>query len=336
MAQKTFKALVVTETTDQKFVREIKDRSIDELPPGEVLIKVLYSSLNYKDALSAVGNRGVTRNYPHTPGIDAAGIVEESNDKNFRTGEEVFITGYDLGMNTSGGFGQYIRVPANWIVRLPANLTLRESMIYGTAGFTAGLSVHRLVSHGMTPDQGEILVTGSTGGVGSMAIALLAKLGYQVVAATTKLDQKEYLHQLGAQMVIDIAEVDDASGRALLKSRWAAVVDTVGGNILATAIKSTKQRAMITCCGNVASADFSINVYPFILRGVALFGIDSATCPMELRLKIWQKLATEWKLEALNRIANEISLDELNQKIKLILEGKIRGRVLVNLFKFKG
>ncbi len=198
---KNFKAMIIKEKNG-KFIREIGEKSIDDLPEGEVLIKVKYSSLNYKDALSAIGNKGVTRHYPHTPGIDASGIIEESSSENFNVGEEVIVTSFDLGMNTSGGFGEYIRVPSDWIVKLPEGMTLKESMIFGTAGFTAGLSLIRLEEKGLTPSEDEILVTGATGGVGSLAVAILKKAGYNVAAATGKIEQHEYLKKLGARTVL--------------------------------------------------------------------------------------------------------------------------------------
>jgi acrylyl-CoA reductase (NADPH) len=222
-----FKAMIVTETADKQFIRAIGDKHISDLPEGEVLIKVQYSSLNYKDALSASGNKGVTRKYPHTPGIDAAGLVAASTDPAFKPGDQVLVTGYDLGMNTAGGFEEYIRVPAAWVVPLPAGLSLRESMVYGTAGFTAALSCFKLINYGVTPDRGPVLVTGATGGVGSIALAILAQSGYTVAAVTSKLNEAPYLQQLGAKEVIGVAEADDQSGRPLLKPRWAGVVDTV-------------------------------------------------------------------------------------------------------------
>ncbi|MEJ2732934.1 MAG: YhdH/YhfP family quinone oxidoreductase [Anaerolineae bacterium] len=311
MDHEIFQALVVHETAESQFVRQIEERSLADLPQGDVLIRVHYSSLNYKDALSASGHRGVTRAYPHTPGIDAAGVVEESSDDRFRPGDRVLVTGYDLGMNTSGGFGQYVRVPAEWVVEVPRDLSLRESMIYGTAGVTAGLSVLKLQAQGVTPDQGEILVTGATGGVGSLAVGILANDGYPVVAAT--------------------GEVRDASGRPLLSGRWAGAVDTVGGEYLATALKSTRIDGVVTCCGLVASPELPTTVYPFILRGVSLLGIDSQNCPMATRLRLWQKLAGDWKLAHLNDLARECSLDGLEVEIERILQGKQRGRVVVDL-----
>ncbi|MBW2392573.1 MAG: YhdH/YhfP family quinone oxidoreductase, partial [Deltaproteobacteria bacterium] len=280
MDSKTFKAMVVQETADGTYARRIAEKSLDDLPAGEVLVRVHYSSLNYKDGLSATGHRGVTKNYPHTPGVDAAGVVEVSLSEAFQPGDEVIVTSYDLGMNTSGGLGQYIREPAGWVVPLPENLSPRESMAYGSAGLTAGFCILKLQEHGITPERGEILVTGATGGVGSFAVAMLAKIGYQVVAVTGKMDEKQFLIDLGAKEVISRDEATDTSGKPLLKGRWAGVVDAVGGEILATAIRSTKLHGAVTCCGNVASPDLPINVYPFILRGISLVGIDSQSFPM--------------------------------------------------------
>jgi acrylyl-CoA reductase (NADPH) len=331
MDHEIFRAMVVHEITKGQFVRRIEDRSLADLPQGDVLIRVHYTSLNYKDALSASGHRGVTRTYPHTPGIDAAGVVEESADDRFEPGDRVLVTGYDLGMNTAGGFGQYVRVPAEWVVEVPRELSLRESMIYGTAGVTAGLSVLKLQAHGVTPEQGEILVTGATGGVGSLAVGILASDGYPVVAATGKLEAAQFLLDLGAQEVVHRDEVRDASGRPLLSGRWAGAVDTVGGEYLATALKSTRIDGVVTCCGLVASPELPTTVYPFILRGVSLLGIDSENCPMATRLRLWRKLAGEWKLANLNDLATECSLDGLEVEIERILQGKQRGRVVVDL-----
>jgi len=324
-----FKALIVKEI-DGKFIREISTKSIDELPESDVLIKVKYSSLNYKDALSATGNKGVTRKYPHTPGIDAAGIVEKSSSNQFNEGDEVLVTGYDLGMNTSGGFAEFIRVPAEWIVKLPEGLSLKESMMLGTAGFTAGLSVYKLEKAGIDKS-GEIIVTGATGGVGSLSVALLSKLGYKVIASTRKQDKEDYLKKLGAKLIIDSDELDDKSSKSILSRRWKGAVDTVGGNILSTVLKSLDNGYSVASCGNVLSPKLNMTVYPFILRGVNLLGINSAETQMDLRRIIWQKLAGEWKLNELDEITTECTLEQLDEKIDLILDGKITGRILVNL-----
>ena len=332
MSSDSFKAMVISRTEDGKFTREITTRQIDSLPDGEVLLSVKYSSLNYKDALSAIGNRGVTKNYPHTPGVDAAGIVEYSKSGEFELGDEVIVHGYDLGMNTSGGFGQCVRVPADWVVSLPAGLDLKESMMYGTAGFTAAQSVLKIVEGGVRPEDGKILVTGATGGVGSMAVAILGKAGYSVTASTGKTEQEQFLVGLGAEEVIGRENLTDSSGRLLLKGQWAGVVDTVGGEILATAIKSTGQRGVVTTCGNVASHELNTNVYPFILRGITLVGIDSASCPMERRRLVWEKMSGEWKLDILEQMCRTVSLEDVDPEIDVILKGGQVGRVVIDLW----
>ena len=322
MNVKTFQALVVREDTAGKFTRRIETRSVAELPPDDVLIRVQYSSLNYKDALSASGNKGVTRRYPHTPGIDAAGRVAE-------TGEEVLVTGYELGTNRAGGFGQYIRVAQECVVPWPAKLTLRESMIFGTAGFTAAQSIQRLREHGIT--QGEVLVTGATGGVGCTAVAILSHLGYRVIAVTGKPETTEWLKSIGASEVVGREAVIDATGKPLLKGRWDAVVETAGGPVLAAVIRSTNYRGIVTCCGNVGGAELPLSVYPFILRGVTLAGIDSAQCPMPQRRNIWEKLAGDWKPSVLEKLARECSLDQLSGEINRTLAGQQCGRIVVRL-----
>jgi putative YhdH/YhfP family quinone oxidoreductase len=326
-----FKALVVTETEDQQFTRRIETRTIDDLPAGDVVVQVRYSSLNYKDMLSATGNRGVTRNYPHTPGIDAAGMVVESNDDAFKPGDEVIVTSYDLGMNTAGGYGQYIRVPAGWVVPLPAGLSLREAMIYGTAGFTAALSVWRMIENGVTPADGDVLVSGATGGVGSIAVSILAQSGYGVAAVNGIVDETDYLKSIGAREVISIAAATDTSGRPMLKSRWAGGIDTVGGELLATTIKTVNPNGTVTCCGNVAAPELPLNVYPFILRGVTLIGIDSQNCPMPIRTRIWEKIASDWKIDWLAKLTTEAPFAALDEKIELMRQGKHKGRTIINM-----
>jgi len=329
MDKLSYRALIVDETQKNKFSRQIKEAFTSDLPDNEVLIRVHYSSLNYKDALSATGNRGVTKEYPHTPGIDAAGIVEESRVDTVKKGEKVIVTSYDLGMNTKGGFGQYICVPAEWVVKLPQGLNLKQSMIFGTAGFTAGMSIFKL-TRTIRPEHGGILVTGATGGVGSIAAAILSHLGYSVTAVSGKIDTT-FLKKLGVNEIINRDDFLKNTAPPILKPQWAGAVDTVGGEILATAIKSIKPDGIVTCCGNVASPDLPINVFPFILRGVSLLGIDSQNCPMEFRLKIWEKLATDWKFNLLESIYNEISLDKSDNKIYHILKGELQGRTLINL-----
>ena len=327
----TFRALVVSKTDENTFTREITERSISDLPEGEVLIRVHFSSLNYKDGLSCIGNPGVTRNYPHTPGIDASGKVTESSDSRFKEGDSVIVTGYDLGMNTSGGFGEYIRVPADWVVPLPEGMTFKEASIYGVAGFTAALSVDALQKYGVNPEQGEIVVTGSTGGVGSVSVALLSLLGYTVVASTGKKEESEFLQRLGASEIISREEVNDESKKPLLRERWAGAVDTVGGTTLAALLKAAKRGGAVAATGLVASSELSTTVFPFILRGVSLLGIDSGFTPTKLRLEIWNKLAGIWKIPQLEQLTIDCTLEELDPEIDKILAGGQRGRVVVNL-----
>lgn len=324
----TYRALWVTE--EPQFQQQVSRRDFAQLPAGEVLVRVHYSSLNYKDALSATGNRGVTREFPHTPGIDAAGVVEDSSVEGFAAGDEVIVTGYDLGMNTYGGLADYIRVPADWLIKRPAGLSLREAMILGTAGFTAGLCVRKLVEAGIKPEDGDVLVTGATGGVGSVAVKLLSQLGYSVVAATGKAEQEPFLRQLGASSVIDRNELGEGTERPMLKSRWAAAVDTVGGDILFNVIKSLNYGGSVACCGLTAGTHFAGNVFPFILRGVNLLGVDSVELPLVAKASMWDMLSLQWKMD-LEALVEEISLEETPQAIAKILAGQQKGRVLVNI-----
>ncbi len=330
MAQE-FKALLVEQPEKKVFTRNIVTRTTDDLPEGELLVKVHYSSVNFKDALSATGNPGVTRNFPHTPGIDAAGEVVDCSDGSFAVGDKVIVTSYDLGMETDGGFSQMIRVPSKWALKLPNGLSLKESMMLGTAGLTAAMSVQELINNGVTPESGPVLVTGATGGVGSLAVAMLAKAGFKATAATGKSDEADYLKGLGAADVIDRATVTEGSERPMMKTKWAGVVDCVGGETLSAALKSTNYGGTVTCCGLVGSPDLPVNVFPFILRSVRLIGIDSVEALMELRLKVWQKMATEWKPDHLESMVDEITLDGLEDKIQAILAGGLKRRALVNL-----
>ena len=328
-----FKALRISETPAGKFERNIVEREIDDLPSGEVLIKVHYTSLNYKDALAATGNKGITKKFPHTPGIDAAGVVEISRNSNFATGEEVIITGYDLGMNTDGGMAEYIRVPSRWILPRPPEYSLKECMIIGTAGFTAALALFKIQLLGQLPADGPIVVTGSTGGVGSMAVSILAKAGYEVFAVTGKAQMNEYLRHLGASKILSRESVNDRSGKALLKPKWGGAIDSVGGNTLATLLKACKPEGCVATTGLVDSPHLEATLYPFILNGVNLIGIGSAETAMERRISIWEKLAGEWNIkDKLGVIAKEVTLDELNANcIDSILQSKIVGRIVVKL-----
>ncbi len=328
---KKYTAFRVTEVAERKYETSIEKLSIDDLPAGEVLIKVHYSSLNFKDALSASGNKGVTRNFPHTPGIDAAGEVVKSDNSAFKKGDKVLVTGFDLGMNTAGGMAEYIRVPADWVVSLPKGLGLRESMVYGTAGLTAGLSVYQLINQGINPDMGKIVVTGASGGVGSMAVAILGKLGFEVVAVTGKESAHVLLKSLGASECIGRDALNDESKRPILKPLYAGAIDTVGGNMLATILKTLQYNGVATCCGLVNSPALNTSVFPFILKGVRLIGIDSVQCDINLRKVVWDNFASDWKVDYPEDLVDEIGLDGLADKIASILKGQIAGRVLVKI-----
>ena len=325
-----FSALQARESAAGGFEQVIVQRDIDDLPAGELLIRVKYSSLNYKDALSASGNRGVTKSFPHTPGIDAAGVVEASSVAEFSAGDEVIVTGYDLGMNTSGGLAQYIRIPASWALKRPKGLSLREAMVLGTAGLTAALCVDKLEQSGLTPDAGTVLVTGATGGVGSVAVALLTTLGYRVAASTGKAEQADYLKALGAQQIVLRAELQDGTDKPMLKEQWAGAVDCVGGDILFNVVKSLRYGASVACCGLTAGVGFKGSVLPFILRGVNLLGVDSVELPLVVKASMWDKLSLQWKVN-LDALVSEVTLEQLPATIARILAGKQVGRVLVNL-----
>lgn len=327
----SFKALQASENANGQFETRIVERELSELPAGEVLIRVSYSSLNYKDALSASGNRGVTRAFPHTPGIDAAGTVAESSVAEFSAGDEVIVTGYDLGMNTAGGFGQYVRVPAVWVIKRPSGLSLREAMALGTAGLTAALCVDKLEQAGLEPGGAPVLVTGATGGVGSIAVALLSRLGYDVAAVTGKADQADFLMGLGAKQVLERSVLEAGKDKPLLKEQWAAAVDTVGGDILFNVVKSLQRGASVACCGLTAGTNFQANVLPFILRGVNLLGVDSVEIPLVAKASMWDKLSVQWKLSNLDELVHEIALEDLPPAIERILAGQQSGRVLLRL-----
>ena len=329
MKEIQYKAFVVDEI-DGKFVQSIQTVSTENLPAGEVLIQVYYSSVNYKDALSATGNKGVTKKYPHTPGIDAAGIVAYSENDQFLVGEEVIVSGNDLGMNTPGGFGQYIRVPAEWVVKLPEGLTMKEAMIIGTAGFTAGISLLRL-NELVKPANGKVVVTGATGGVGSIALSLLSKLGYQTIAVTGKESEYDFLRSLGATEIISRAEFQQIDKRPMLSAKYAGAIDTVGGHILENILKSLQPLGAVTTCGSVSATQLNMTVFPFILRGISLIGISAQNYPMNLRQGLWEKLSNEWKPAHLLNLYSEIQLSDLKTTLELILRGELKGRTIVRM-----
>ena len=328
----TFRALEASET-EGKFSLKIVEKNVADLPEGDLLIKVDFSSLNYKDAMSASGMPGVTRNYPHTPGIDAVGKITESRVADFKEGDEVIVTGYDLGMNTSGGFGEYIRVPSNWAVHLPKGLTAKQSMSLGTAGLTAGLSIHALDSFreytGLKNTKS--VVSGATGGVGSISVMLLSKLGSKVTAVTGKNDQSDFLHTIGASSILSREELAETARKPIGKSLWDVGVDVASGEILSLLLTSLSPGGAIACSGLVGGPSFESSIFPFILRGNALIGIDSVEIPLKNKDHIWEHFAHDWLLEGLDKIIKEVSLGNLEVEIESILSGNQVGRVLVKI-----
>jgi len=323
------KAFVVEKVEDKKFDCGIQDIEVPTLEENEVLIKATYSSLNYKDALSSVGNPGVTKVFPHVTGIDVAGTVEKSTSPDFKEGQKVLVTGYDLGMNTNGGHSEYVKVPASWVVTIPEGISDKEIMTYGTAGLTAALSVNELLNNGVT--SGEVLVTGATGGVGSIAVAILSKLGFSVTAISGKEDKIPFLKDLGAKEVILRADFDVENKRPMGSEKYDGVIDTVGGNILAEALKVVKYDGVATCCGLTSSHELPTNVFPFILRGVRLVGIDSVECKIEKKTAAWEKLASDFAIDTLEELTTQISLDEVKEAYEKLLAGKAVGRYLVKI-----
>lgn len=326
----TFRCFVV-DRTGQEIRGQVEERSFRELPAGDVLIRVSHSSLNYKDAMAATGHRGIVKTLPHVPGIDAAGVVVESGDARFRAGDEVIATGREIGVERWGGWAEYLRVPAEWVQRVPEGLNRFEAMALGTAGFTAAQCVAALIDHGVSPDRGEVVVTGATGGVGILAIRILAKLGYRVAAVSGKESQRDWLLNQGARRVVPRSEFVDAGTRPLLSAAWAGGVDTVGGQMLATMIRSTQHRGCVAMCGVVGGAELPLTVYPFILRGVRLVGIDSAWCPDDERAEMWRRLGREWKPEGLSSLTAETPLEHVQETVKVILAGLMVGRTVVTL-----
>ncbi|MGE7931474.1 NADPH:quinone oxidoreductase family protein [Viridibacillus arvi] len=325
-----FKALVVNK--DDDFTVKVNELTLKDLPDGDVLIKVSYSSINYKDSLATIPNGNIVNTYPFVPGIDLAGIVVSSNDPRFQEGDEVIATSYEIGVSHFGGYSEYARIPANWIVPLPKGLTLKEAMVIGTAGFTAALSVLRLEENSVSPEKGKVLVTGATGGVGSFAISILSTLGYQVEASTGKESEQEFLRSLGATSIVCREEVFDGKIRALGKQKWAAAVDPVGGEPLASLLSQIQYGGSVAVSGLTAGTKLPTTVFPFILRGINLLGIDSVYCPMETRLKVWDRLASDFKPENLEKfIQQEVTLQQLPEVLPTLLKGQAKGRTLVKL-----
>ncbi|WP_082235083.1 acryloyl-CoA reductase [Halobacillus massiliensis] len=328
----TFAAYQISRLDNGEFKAGIEDFQKDDLSKGDVLIKVHYSSVNYKDGMVSTPDNPLVKDYPIIPGIDLAGVVEKSNDPQFKEGDEVIATSYEIGVNHHGGYSEYANIPSEWIVPLPEGISLEQAMIYGTAGFTAALSIHRLEAGGLTPEDGPVLVTGASGGVGSMAVAMLAKRGYTVEASTGSQEHEEYLKRLGAQKVISREDVYDGKLKPVQSERWAAAVDPVGGEQLASLLGQLKYQGAAAVSGLTGGTKVPAQVYPFILRGISLIGIDSVNCPMPLRKKIWNRLAEDLKTtDAFEDIKSVIRLEDLTDTLQSILQGNTRGRVIVEL-----
>ncbi|SFI89933.1 oxidoreductase [Planctomicrobium piriforme] len=331
MTEPGFSCFVVRKGSDGSITASMERQPRSALPAGEVLIRVRYSSLNYKDAMAATGNAGIVKTFPHVPGIDAAGIVQESSDPRYTPGMQVIATGHELGVERWGGWSDYVRVPADWLVPLPAGLSLEEAMILGTAGFTAAQCVQALLHQGVMPEKGPVAVTGATGGVGSVAVMLLSQLGFQVVAVSGKGDQTNWLKSLGAAEVAGRDLLTDPKNRPLLSAKFAGGVDTVGGSVLTNLCKMIQHRGCVACCGVAGGGELGLTVYPFILRGLTLSGIDSAWCPDDVRAEIWKKLATTWKPKQLQAVKRIVPRSKMQPEVEKILKGENVGRVVVDV-----
>ncbi|HET6733053.1 MDR family oxidoreductase [Mycobacterium sp.] len=301
-----------------------------QLPEGDVSIDVEYSTLNFKDGLAITGKSPVVRKFPMVPGIDLAGVVTESSHADWKKGDRVVLNGWGVGETHWGGLAQRARLNGDWLVPLPSKFSAKQAMAIGTAGYTASLSVDALLANGVRPDQGEVLVTGATGGVGSVAIALLAKAGFTVAAVTGKSSESEYLQQLGASTVLDRAEFSE-KGKPMQKERWAGVVDAVGSYTLANACAQTRYRGTVTACGLAQGMDFPASVAPFILRGVSLLGIDSVMAPKQPRLAAWERLSNDLDPAVLDSIADEVGLADVVDAAGRLMDGKVRGRIVVDV-----
>ncbi|MBY5929975.1 oxidoreductase [Halomonas sp. DP8Y7-3] len=322
-----FKAIVIRKEDDHQQVA-IESIHEQDLPEGDVTVAVDYSTLNYKDGLAITGKGPVVRSFPMVPGIDLAGTVTSSSHGEFAVGDQVVLNGWGVGETHWGGLAEKARLNGDWLIPLPTAFSTKSAMAIGTAGYTAMLSVMALERHGVTPDQGEVLVTGASGGVGSFAVSLLAKLGYQVVAATGKVNEAEYLKSLGARTIIDRQELTQP-GKPLQKERWAGAIDSVGSHTLSNVVASTRYGGTVTCCGLAQGMDLPGTVMPFILRGVTLAGIDSVMQPKEIRMAAWQRLAELLSNESLEQIATEIPLSQAVDAAERLIDGQIKGRVVV-------
>lgn len=331
MLSRSFKAVVIEEKGEdvKASVQTLQEK---DLPEGDVLVHVKYSSVNYKDGLASIKDGNIVSSYPFVPGIDLAGTVISSKSKRFSEGDDIIVTGYELGVSHYGGFSEYATVDEDWIVPLPEKLTLKEAMAYGTAGFTAALAIHKLEHNGLTPEAGTVLVTGASGGVGSLAVAMLAKKGYDVTASTGKEAEHDYLRRLGAKEVLSRKQLQPEKIRLMDRQKWAAAVDPVGGDILAYILSTLQYGGSVATCGHTSGVNIPTNVFPFILRGVQLLGVDSVYCPQPLRTNIWQRLATDLKpTDLLEMVTSELSLTDLPDHLQKVVRKESKGRYIVKM-----
>jgi len=326
----TFKAYRTFEE-DKRVSSRFVDMRLEDLDPGEVVIRTKYSTINYKDALSYNGTGRIMRKFPTVAGIDMAGTVDSSNDPRFRRGDKVLVTGYDLGVSHDGGYAEYVRVPADWVVRRPESMTAFDAMTLGTAGFTAAIGIHLMLHNGLKPENGPVAVTGATGGVGSVAIEILAKLGYDVTAITGKPQDADYLRHIGAKDIVLRQALDLSKLKPLDKATWAGAVDNLGGDMLAWLLSTSKIAGTVASVGLAADMKLNTTVAPFILRGVHLLGVDSANCPMDLRQALWNKLAVAWRPDRVHDQVRTIDFDELPTHFDAYLKGMVRGRTVVRI-----
>lgn len=330
-ANGSFRALLIDKVEGGQVSHQVSTLGVDDLPEEEVLVKVDFSSLNYKDVLAICGHPGIIRRYPHVPGIDAVGTVAMSTNPAVPEKSKVLVTGFELGTSWWGGLSQYIRVPGEWVVPLPEHMSPEQGMSLGTAGLTAALCIDALIRNGIAPESGEILVSGATGGVGSISAAILSKLGYQVTALTRKSDQDSYLEMIGVSRVVSHEQLANESGRSLGKEEWAGAIDTLGGNALANILKRIRYGGSVASCGMASGTELTTTVFPFILRGVNLLGIDSVQCPLTKRRALWDKLASEWSVSCLGDITQFVELEGVVPAIKSFLAGERVGRTVVTV-----
>lgn len=326
-----YQALVVEKDENKSFSYGLKTLQVGSLPKKDVLIRVHYSTINFKDSLSCQGHPAITRRFPHTPGIDAAGIVESSESDDFKVGDRVAIVSQPMGMNSPGGFGQYVNVPASWVIKIEKSLSLEEAMIYGTAGYTAALAVQALIDSRIDLENSKVVVTGATGGVGCVSVALLSKLGCQVTAVTGKSDAEEFLKNIGAAEVLSRSDFETNAGQNLLVPKWEAAIDVAGGETLATTLKLIRDRGAVIATGMVNDTSFQTTVLPFILRGISLIGVNAENTPIEKRDDVWRKMATIWKPDTLTSLYKLITLQELESAMDLAIKGQQVGRIVVDM-----